>query len=76
MKLSDMTSEQWEAEVARAHAERYPDGCREPGHHCYPCLDRLGQVPHRVKSRRVGARRGYFGTVEIQCTEPGCGVAS
>jgi hypothetical protein len=70
--LTEMTSEEFEAEVARMHAERYPDGCREPGHSCDACLARLGQTAHKVASRRIGARPGYFGRVEYRCLEPGC----
>lgn len=63
----------YERIVADGHAERYPNGCREDGHHCYPCLERLGQKPHEVASRRVGRRAGfYLGTVEYRCLEPGC----
>lgn len=69
----DMSQEEWEAEIARGHAELYPGGCREPGHSCDSCLKRLGQKAHKVDSRIVGRRIGVrLGTVEYRCTVAGC----
>lgn len=56
------------AMIAEDHVERYPEGCRSPGHHCEACTKRLDDRPHaHVK---VGARRGYLGS--WVCNEPRC----
>lgn len=63
-------NERWRA---IGHAERYPDGCGEPGHRCEACHVRLDERMHTTKAHKVGARPGYRGHWEYACTEPGCG---
>jgi hypothetical protein len=75
LSTSDIASddELWEAYGAALHIDKYPEGCREPGHSCDTCAAMTGVPHHEVASRRVGRQMGVrLGTVEYRCLEPGC----
>lgn len=60
---------EYESLLAMGHAAKFPNGCREPGHHCEACHARLGEPAHKVDAVRVGGRPGYRAQWRYECRQ-------